>query len=588
LKSTIQFDSFHIEFDCVHQRGEIDFRWHGTIVGTATGEISCEMAGEAHSDFLCNRLGFCVLHPIDECAGQPCEVLHTDGTIEQSLFPRDIAPHQPFLDVRALTHGVLPGVRATVRMEGEIFETEDQRNWTDWSFKTYGTPLSLPFPVLVKKGERIGQRVTLRLSGLPPTSASLTSGQPTVTRVRVGAEPIQTLPHIGLGMASHGQPLTQREVRRLRALKLSHLRVDLNLPEAGFKQRLAQAVAEAEAVGVELEVALFFSDAVELELQQLRSALQRLEPRVLRWLVFHRNDKVPNAQLVQRAKEALRQYDARALIVTGTDAWFTEINRQRPPVEEAEGLCYAISPQTHAIDDLTLMENLVGQAATVQNAKRMFGPLPIAVTPITLKPRFSPSAIGAQMSAALHALPPQVDPRQPSLQAAAWTLGSLKYLAESGTTSLTYFETTGWCGVMEGAAGSIPPYQFNSLPGAVFPVWHLLADLGEFTASQVIPLYVQPTESVLKVTGLALCRGGQMQVVLANLTAKEQQAQVELSANSTRLRRLNQDNLLTAIQAPELFRTTPMDIVVAKDRQLSLTLAPYELITLLLDTTSGT
>ena len=40
-------------------------------------------------------------------------------------------------------------------MEGETFETEDQRNWSDASFKTYGTPLHLPFPVEVEEGTRV-------------------------------------------------------------------------------------------------------------------------------------------------------------------------------------------------------------------------------------------------------------------------------------------------------------------------------------------------------------------------------------------------------------------------------------------------
>ena len=34
---------------------------------------------------------------------------------------------------------------------------EDQRNWTDASFKTYSTPLSEPIPVTVKAGTRISQ-----------------------------------------------------------------------------------------------------------------------------------------------------------------------------------------------------------------------------------------------------------------------------------------------------------------------------------------------------------------------------------------------------------------------------------------------
>ena len=39
--------------------------------------------------------------------------------------------------------------------EGDSFEMEDQRNWTDASFKVYGTPLKNLSPVEVKTGTKI-------------------------------------------------------------------------------------------------------------------------------------------------------------------------------------------------------------------------------------------------------------------------------------------------------------------------------------------------------------------------------------------------------------------------------------------------
>ena len=60
-----------------------------------------------------------------------------------------MSPHQPFLDIRAIRHEIAPGRALEVRFEGEWFEMEDQRNWSDASFKTYSTPLSraLPAPI---------------------------------------------------------------------------------------------------------------------------------------------------------------------------------------------------------------------------------------------------------------------------------------------------------------------------------------------------------------------------------------------------------------------------------------------------------
>src|SRR5207244_12399512 len=57
---------------------------------------------------------------------------------------------------------------------------------------------------------------------------------------------------------------------------------------------------------------------------------------------------------------------------------------------------------------------------------------------------------------------------------------SAKHLAEAGADSVTYFETAGWRGVLERADGPPDPDRFSSRPGAAFPLYHVLADLGEW------------------------------------------------------------------------------------------------------------
>ncbi len=58
-----------------------------------------------------------------------------------------------------------PAFGARVEFEGEVFEMEDQRNWTDASFKTYCTPLEIPYPVEVTKGTKISQKITISVAG---------------------------------------------------------------------------------------------------------------------------------------------------------------------------------------------------------------------------------------------------------------------------------------------------------------------------------------------------------------------------------------------------------------------------------------
>src|SRR5437667_155344 len=57
------------------------------------------------------------------------------------------------------------GISVRLEMRRDTFETDDQRNRTDASFKTYCTPLALPLPHSVKQGARVRQSVTLRLTG---------------------------------------------------------------------------------------------------------------------------------------------------------------------------------------------------------------------------------------------------------------------------------------------------------------------------------------------------------------------------------------------------------------------------------------
>ena len=110
--------------------------------------------GRAQNSFLRNRIGLCTLHPIVECAGKACRVQHSDGSWEEGTFPLFISPHQPFKDIRALSWNPSERVHADIQFEGEVFEMEDQRNWTDASFKTYSTPLELPFPVELARRRR--------------------------------------------------------------------------------------------------------------------------------------------------------------------------------------------------------------------------------------------------------------------------------------------------------------------------------------------------------------------------------------------------------------------------------------------------
>jgi len=166
----------------------------------AEGTLVFEAEARAETDFVTCRTGFVVLHPLEGVAGHAADVEHVDGRRVRRVFPRLIDPVQPMLDLRQITHETPVGVRVTGRMEGEAFEMEDQRNWTDASFKTYVRPLSKPWPFTLRAGETLRQSVTLTCAaGLAaPAVNARTAGQ--VLEVTLGQE-IGPMPAIALGLS---------------------------------------------------------------------------------------------------------------------------------------------------------------------------------------------------------------------------------------------------------------------------------------------------------------------------------------------------------------------------------------------------
>lgn len=561
--------SFRIAFDAEDRQGEIDFAWHGTITGDEQGSITFTMDGEARSTFLRNRIGFCVLHPIETCAGRPFTAHKVDGSVEHGTFPRYIAPHQPIRDMRAILYELSQGIGTQIRFGGDVFETEDQRNWTDNSFKTYSTPLRISIPVEIKGGTRISQSITVSIRGevsmMPPEQPS-----PTLT---IGPAPVAVVPRLGLGMASDGNPLSERELARLRALNLSHLRVDLRLSDPAYPLQLRHAAAVASAVGVPLEAAIFLSDAAEDELKSLARHLGELKPPVCTWLVFHAGESSTSVKWVEMARAHLADYDPQARLGSGTNGDFVQLNRGRPPRQALDLACYSLNPQVHTYDNRSMVENLQGQAWQLDSARQFLADTPIAVTPIILRPRLN-SHTGVP-SISPGGLPSSVDPRQMSLFGAAWTAGSLKYISEHGAYSATYYETTGWRGVMETEAGSPMPEKFPSLPGAVFPLYHVLADFGEFAGGEVIPV---ATSDALQVNGMALRRDGRMRVIAANMCPDRQQVSIRGLGHRVLVKLLDEATARQAMASPEEYRAAEGARLPTVDGELEIELLPYAVV----------
>jgi D-apionolactonase len=564
LQTQIDKDSFRLSFDVRCHKDHIDFFWRGIITGESNGRIAYTFDGEAKSAFLRNRIGICVLHPITECAGKPLAIRHDDGSSEQGTFPKEIAPQQPFKEIRGLSYEVHAGIRAELSFAGDIFEMEDQRNWSDASFKTYCSPLRIPIPQQVNPCDKVHQVCTLTLGGTVKPVLPVVQGRP--AQISIATTPVFPLPPIGFCIARDAEPLTPREIERLKALRPAHLRVDLRLSDPRHVEMLERAAKESRDIGAPLHVAVIVTNDAEQQLRRLRGEMDRVKPNASLWLVFHEAEEATSERWLAMARDVLQSYAPGVLFAAGTLDWFTEVNRNRPAPDAPWFPCYSLTPQVHAFDNTTIVENLEAQAFTVQSAKK-FAPKPVVISPITLRMR---DKFGTHKTG----FPPDVDARQMSLFGAGWTIGSISRLAMTGHIhSLTYYETKGWRGLMESERGATMPKHFPSTPGAVFPLYHVFADIAEFGVGQI---YSTHCTHPLQAEALTLFDAkGKRRILVANLTGETQEIKIKSGTSPGRVRFLDETNFDQATRDPAAFRKEEGAITQPVTAKLELKMLPF-------------
>jgi len=436
-------------FDAAH----LDWAVQATITSTA---VDYRFQATTREPFLRNRLGLCLLHPM-AVAGLPCTVLHSDDDLVESRFPRDLSPHQPFIDMRQISHRT-PDALVTVVFTGEVFEMEDHRNWSDASYKTYCTPITKPFPVEVRPGDAIAQSVVISLatrgqqrSGTEarPWSDATTPGDRSAAPVVIDVTDSRySRPGVGLSLPKGQSTLAPEQEALLRALNLDHLRVELNLNDGTAATALLEALTSARRAGTRLRVAAFAQGIEDLQsLADLADGVDGARDLVDCWYVFSVHDKVTPGEWGDQARLAL---GPQAVVGGGTNLYYTELNREHPDSARFDVINFSMNPQVHAFDDRTLIQNAVTQQLIAEDSWRLSGGKGVSVSPITLRPRFNPNATDPEADVSNTHLPAHVDARQDTSFAAAWLTTSLKYLSAARTIdTVTYFDTDGSTGVMD-------------------------------------------------------------------------------------------------------------------------------------------
>lgn len=501
----------HLYMD--YKSADVHFEAEYIIAGAPSGEITFTMNGRALRSFRKNRIGFCVMHPVNECVGRPCEVFHTDDEITQGVFPVQISPHQPFMDMSGIRWSLPDGSTFRLDFEGDTFEMEDQRNWTDASYKIYCTPLGIPFPVEMSKGQEVCQVIRLTPENLVPTDSA---HQEKGTELKILWDEKTVFPAIGTCVSSEVDSLSLNDLSKIREVGFNHIRIDVKLFES-WRERFIKEIQNHQSLGLPYELALHLTEedpeASTREIAEVMAGNYEISSIIL----YQHGTKVITDRLLARVVPLLRKIFPGVRIGGGTNAYFTELNRERVTPELLDFVTFSINPQVHAFDNSSLVETLEAQGYVVDNTKEIFDDKDVHVSPITLKPRFNPNATGSEPPVPHGELAPQVDIRQMSTFGAGWTVGSIKYLSEGGAKSVSLFETVGMQGLFLSDSENPHPI-FPAKKGKIFPVYAVLKDILTYSAKYTVK---SKSSCPLEVDGIVLSNGNSVRIFLVNYLTTE-------------------------------------------------------------------
>lgn len=311
------------ELEWVQRYPHLGFTWKGTFKGCRDG--SCMISGEGlgSQDFLTRRTGLCLLHPSEQ-KGLTVKVIRPDGGQTEESFPHLIAPHQPFFDIAGLEVDTI----GRFDFEGEIFEMEDQRNWSDASFKTYCRPHTWPSPYLVEAGKPIHHKIIFRPGG-HSESLPLPICKGAFPKLGVWVRPEDELP-------------------------------DWRGPR--------------------------FADLIQDDWRVVHLAAQDSSQLSIAW---EPGKPIPPCAgvLTHPDHEAAARS---AFAETPISAWhggnFTELNRAQPLSPTLDGLAFRVCCQVHTEDDASVLENTLALTDVMESAADLAAGRPVIVAPLQYGP----------------------------------------------------------------------------------------------------------------------------------------------------------------------------------------------------------
>jgi hypothetical protein len=512
-------DSFRISYGATCCNSGVELVLKAEISCSADGILRFCVDATPDGGFETNRCGFNVLHPIDGVAGQPVRVGHCNGDIEETTFPDLIEPWQPFKSIRALTHYPDAGLTATCRFLGDEFEMEDQRNWSDASFKTYVRPIELPWPYLLDGGKTNTQSIELSIEGSTARSAE---GLPP-RKGKAEDTAIHVIPEIGSGHVfpktglvitpeeAH-QPLACLDVLRKVTPQVLLCHYDRTVGHVGQDLSSFAALQKQFDAQYELEYVVVCDGNLDQEFRVLKDDLAHAGFKPDSLLVCPSVDRQstppgsgwpdcpPLADIYHAARKAFPDIS----LGGGMFSYFTELNRKRPPIEMLDFVTHATNPIVHAADDESVMETLETLPHIFRSARAILGSgKEYRLGPTTIAMRQNPygsrtfSNPNGERICMTHD-----DPRHREQFGAAWAIG---YGARVSATDISRWVPAG----VIGARGIVDAENSNLLP-----IGEVIKAFSKMAGKPVLPCRVDDPKQVAAV---AVDYGPHVIMLVANL-----------------------------------------------------------------------
>lgn len=402
------------------------------------------------TEYSVNRWGICFCLNSADWMGS---TVHSQGN--QYQLPAAISPQRV---VDGITQGLFPAGNQMrfvapdnrsikVNSTGKVLEAEDQRNWTDNTYKIYSGSLSEPRPYVTSAGSAWSQSVTFEID---PPSKQVADGS------KIVVKEIESLPSIGLQFNTDSLLPTDALNTALFFLDIDHIRVN-------EESLTAQKINTVSANGLIVEAALLSSHSEEKLHQD----------------IAHLNKQIPAGSriLIQReGREIVEQLDlppnkSLSSFIPGTDAYLVDLHRNK--YNFGESISYSMAPTVHSSDTETIFKTLYTQAESINFAQEFLAPQ-VLISPITFSTRGNPET-GHSRDQRINFASPEMALRVRTIGGAAWTLGSIFALASAGAYSGTWHELFGEYGVIYPDSEAV---KFS-------PTFHALSALGAHHANQI-------------------------------------------------------------------------------------------------------